>query len=310
MASLDILFAGSGEFALPSLQAILRAGHNVPLVISQPDRPAGRGRKMTPTPIAEFALESGLPLVRTANINQLVLPPADVLLVIAFGQKIAPQVVDHPRLGGINLHASLLPRHRGAAPIQWAILSGDTVTGNSVIRLAPRMDAGAVLAQSRLAIRELETAGELHDRLALDGAALVLRVLADLAVGAAEERPQDESLATLAPRLTHDAGRIDWSRPATAIANQIRGLYPWPACHVRLLQPSGKEAGRLVLVRARPVGAATAAPGVIDQAGLVAAGEGTGLEIVELQPAGRHRMSLAAFRNGHPWQAGMRLESL
>lgn len=310
MASLDILFAGSGEFGLPALQALLRAGHNVPLVLSQPDRPAGRGRKLTPTPIAQFAMESGLQLVRAANINELSLPPADVLLVIAFGQKIAPRVVDHPRLGSINLHASLLPRHRGAAPINWAILSGDTVTGNSVIRLAQKMDAGAVLAQSRLAMREMETAGELHDRLAIDGAALVLRALADLASGTADEQAQDEARATLAPKLTHDAGRIDWYRPAAVIANQIRGLYPWPGCHVRLVDAAGQQRGQATLVRARPILEAPGVPGVIDGGGLVGAGDGAAIQVVEIQPAGRNRMSLTAFRNGHPWEPGMRLESL
>ena len=165
-APLQIIFAGSGEFGLPALQALLQAGHNLKHVYSQPDRPAGRGKKLTPTPISQFCLDHHLPLTRTDNINAETLPPADALVVIAFGQKIAPHVVDHAPLGAVNLHASLLPKYRGAAPIHRAILAGETVTGNSVIRLAQKMDAGALLGQSRLQIGQTETVGELHDRLA------------------------------------------------------------------------------------------------------------------------------------------------
>src|SRR5688572_15535871 len=180
---LRIIFAGSGEFGAPTLSALMDAGHEIVQVVSQPDRPAGRGRALTPTPIANLALSRGLPLIRTDNINNESLPPADLMVVIAFGQKVAPHVVDHPRLGSVNLHASRLPKCRGAAPINWAILSGETHTGNSVIRLAEKMDAGAVLGMSRLEIGELETAGELHDRLAADGAPLMLRVVESLANG-------------------------------------------------------------------------------------------------------------------------------
>src|SRR3954470_20693861 len=154
---LKLIFAGAGEFGLPTLRALLDAGHEIVQVVSQPDRPAGRGRKLTPTPIAQFALERGLPLLRTANINAEPLPAADVMVVIAFGQKIAENVVHHARLGSLNLHASRLPKFRGAAPINAAILAGETVTGNSVIRLAQKMDAGAILGQSMLEIGELET---------------------------------------------------------------------------------------------------------------------------------------------------------
>src|SRR5215208_5322797 len=168
--ALKILFAGSGEFGAPSLDAVMRAGHDIAAVISQPDRPAGRGKQLTPTPMARVAEERGLRVVKTANINEEKLDAADLLVVIAFGQKIAPHVVNHARLGSMNLHASLLPRYRGAAPINWSIVNGERVTGNSIIRLAQKMDAGAILGQSEVQIGELETAGELHDRLAVDGA--------------------------------------------------------------------------------------------------------------------------------------------
>src|SRR5436305_11579676 len=202
MSSLNLIFCGSGEFGLPNFAGLLRSGHRIVQVISQPDRPAGRGRELTPTPISQAALAADLPLIRTADINSETLPPADLMLVIAFGQKIADAVVNHPRLGSINLHASQLPKYRGAAPINWAIINGEPTSGNSIIRLAQRMDAGAVLAQSEVPIGETETAGELHDRLARDGASLSLRVIEDLARSSAIETIQDESLATLSPKLS------------------------------------------------------------------------------------------------------------
>jgi methionyl-tRNA formyltransferase len=299
--ALRILFAGSGEFGAPSLDALMSAGHEIVQVISQPDRPAGRGRELTPTPIARLAEERKLRMLKTANINEEKLDSADLLVVIAFGQKIAPEVVNHARLGSVNLHASLLPKYRGAAPINWAIICGEERTGNSVIRLAQRMDGGAVLGQSEVSIGELETAGELHDRLAVDGAELLVRVVGELERGKAIERAQDEKLATPAPKLNREAARIDWKANAREIVRKIRGMYPWPGCRVR----AGKE---FTLVRARASDAAGEA-GVIGTDGLVGAGNGS-VEIVEVQPEGKRPMSLVAYRNGHPWEPGMRVESL
>ena len=305
---LRVIFASSGEFGLPTLRALLDSGHEIVRVITQPDRPAGRGRTLTPTPIGSFATSHSLPLLKTANINTEPLPPADVMVVIAFGQKIAPHVVDHPRLGSVNLHASILPKYRGAAPINWAIIRGETVTGNSVIRLAEKMDAGAVLGTSSLQIGETETAGELHDRLAQDGAPLVLRVLEQMATGTAVETPQDEAQATLAPKLSRESAKLDFTKPAMEIANQIRGMYPWPACRVRLLDAGGTEVAKLTLVwcLAMP-GDVRGEPGAIWSNGGIVVGDGL-LAVGELQPEGKRPMSLAAFRNGHRWEAGMRLE--
>jgi len=303
-----IIFAGAGEFGLPTLRALIEAGHEVVRVYSQVDRPAGRGRKLTPTPIAQFAIEKGLDVVRTADINAESLPPADLLVVIAFGQKIAESVATHPRLGAVNLHSSRLPKFRGAAPINWAILAGETVTGNSVIRLAQRMDAGAILGQSELAIGELETAGELHDRLAADGAPLMLRVIEELATGRAVETVQDESKATRALKLSREATAIDWAKPAEALARHVRGMYPWPGCRVSLQDAGGAELNRVTLVRARAVGGSGKA-GVITTSGAIGTGEGL-LEVVEVQPEGKRAMELAAYRNGHKWEAGMRVASI
>jgi methionyl-tRNA formyltransferase len=311
MAPLRIIFAGSGEFGLPTLGALLEGGHEIVQVVSQPDRPAGRGRKLTPTAVAQLGIDRGLPLIRTDDINGESLPPADVMVVIAFGQKIGERQVQHPRLGSVNLHASLLPKYRGAAPINWAIIDGERVTGNSVIRLASKMDAGAVLGQSRVEIGELETAGELHDRLAVDGAPLVLRVVEALANGTAVEMPQDDSQATLARKLSRESAAIDWTAPSVRIARRIRGLYPWPGCRVRIGDAAGAELARATLVRAR-AGRGEGSrwePGEIMIDGLVAGGDG-GVEIVEIQPEGKRPMPLAAYRNGHPWQPGMRLESI
>lgn len=312
MSDLRIIFAGSGEFGLPTLRALLEAGYPVIQVISQPDRPAGRGRELTPTPVARFALDRGLNVLRTADINRESLPPADVMVVIAFGQKIADHQVRHPRLGSVNLHASRLPKYRGAAPINWAIINGETVSGNSVIRLAQRMDAGAILGQSELTIGDLETAGELHDRLSADGGPLVLRVLDDLARGRAVETQQDAAQATVAPKLSRESAVLDWSRPAAELAARVRGLYPWPGCRVRLCDAAGTEVGRLRLVRARPVAGDEAPrwePGEVMSDGFVRAGDG-GLELVEVQPDGRTPMPLADYRRGRPWMPGMRLESV
>lgn len=303
---LTILFAGSGAFGDPTLRALVAAGHRLAHVYTQPDRPAGRGKKLTPTPIAALATALGLPLTRTDNLNVEPLPPADLLVVIAFGQKIADAVVHHPRLGSVNLHASILPRYRGAAPINWAMLNGDPVAGNSVIRLAAKMDAGPVLAQSSLPIGDAETAGELHDRLAADGAPLIARVLHDLAVGTAVETEQNHALATLAPKLSRATATLDWSQPAPVVARRINGLSPWPGCRVKLMDGTA-ELAALTLLRARPLLVdSTSPPGTLTDAGTLATAAGT-LDLLQLQPDGKRPMTLLEFRNGRPWRPGLQL---
>ncbi len=311
LQSIKILFAGAGEFGAPTLSHLLDQGADVVRVYTQPDRPAGRGKKLTPTPIAQLAMERGLDLLRTVDINAEQLPAADVMVVIAFGQKIAPSVVDHPKFGSINLHASLLPKYRGAAPIHWARMSGERITGNSIIRLASKMDAGAILAQSRIDIGETETTGELHDRLAHDGAPLVEKVLLQLKSGSQTEAEQDHSQATLAPKLTREHTAIAWSNPAQKICDQIHGLYPWPGCRVRLIDDHECEIARLTLVRARTVDRerGDGFVGIIDDLGHIGAADRM-IEIIEVQPEGKRPMTLKQFRNGHPWNAEMRLESI
>jgi methionyl-tRNA formyltransferase len=306
-----IIFTGSGEFGLPSLAALVRQGYEIAAVFTQKSRPAGRGRKLTPTPVGEFAAKNTLPFIETENLNAEKLPPADVMVVIAFGQKLGEATVNSPRLGSVNLHASLLPKYRGAAPINWAIVRGESETGNSIIRMAQKMDAGAILAQCRLKIGETETAGELHDRLATGGAELMAKTLEDLEAGRAREAPQDDSKATLAPKLSRESARIDWNAPAGEVGRKIRGFYPWPGCRVRLVDAAGTEASRLTLVRASPVhgeGSRWQA-GEISLSGDVSCGDGA-LEMLELQPDGKRVMSLTDYRRGHSWMPGMRLESV
>jgi methionyl-tRNA formyltransferase len=306
-----LIFAGGGAFGLPTLQRLLEAGYPIVQVVTQPDRPAGRGRKLAATPVAELAQQHRLPLLRTPDINRQTLADADLLLVIAFGQKISQSIIHRPPLGSLNLHASLLPQYRGAAPIHWAIIRGETFTGNSIIRLAERMDAGAVLGQSRLEIGEVETTGELHDRLAIDGAGLVLRVIEQLAAGTAREQPQEEALATLAPKLHRSDAHLDWTRPAGEIARRIRGLSPWPGCHVHLTPADAPPAPplRLSLLRARAVAATgDAPPGQIDPAGHIATAHGA-VELLDVQPEGKRPMPMPAYRNGHPWPIGASIES-
>lgn len=308
---MNILFAGAGEFGAPTLRRLVEAGANVVRVYTQPDRPAGRGKKLTPSPLGHVALELGVEVVRTPAINmEADLPASDAMVVIAFGQKISPHVVNKPRFGAINLHASLLPKYRGAAPINWALIRGETTVGNSIIRLADKMDAGAVLGQSSIPVHELETAGEVHDRLAIDGAPLVERVLTELREGRAVETEQEHDKATLAPKLSREQTALDWSLPAHVLCRSILGLYPWPGCRVRLIDGQENEIARLTLVRARTIETPRSGfVGIIDEHGHVGAGDHM-IEIVSLQPEGKRPMTLKEFRNGHRWEAGMRLESI
>ena len=296
---------------MPTLQALLEAGQEIVAVYTQPERWAGRGRTLTPTPIARFVQGRAARLIQTPNVNDETLPPADLMIVIAFGQKIAPAAANHPRLGSVNLHASRLPKFRGAAPINWAILRGESETGNSIIRLAARMDAGAILAQSRVSIGDIETAGELHDRLAVEGARLMLQTADDLQAGRAVENSQDERLATLAPKLSREFSRIDWAVGAVEIARKIRGLYPWPGCRVRLLDAVGVEIARLTLVRARAAEGEGPRwrPGEITIAGQIACGD-EAVEILEIQPDGKRPMSVSDYRRGNAWMPGMKLEAV
>ena len=297
-----VFFLGSSEFGLPTLQR-LRSEFEVVGVGSQPPRPRGRNRIVIPTPIAEWASDAGVPLIESGDINaEAALVDAlnpDVLVVIAFGQKLLPAFIGD-RLA-INLHASLLPRWRGAAPINWAIMSGDVETGNSVITLADRMDAGDVLAQEATPIGPLETAGELHDRLAASGPDLIMAVLRDHERGCLAPRPQDASAVTTAPQLSRADARLDLFCEAEEVAARIRGLSPWPGCHVRLDGVDCK------LLRAEASSEDSARLGAVGRDGLIGLRQGS-VRILEIQPAGGRVMDWHSFIAGHQIQDGAQCE--
>jgi len=315
-----IVFMGSGEFGLPTLTALCDA-HDVRLVITQPDRPAGRKRAMTPTPIGAFAAERGLPLLKPPRVNhEDVLAAvreaeADANVVVAFGQKVGDALIDSPKHGRVatmNLHASLLPKFRGAAPINWAMVRGETITGNTVFSLVDKMDAGDMLGQQTTSIDPTETAGELHDRLAAMGPELILRTLSDLDAGALKPMPQDESAVTLAPKLSKDDGVIDFTTDAQTVRCRVHGLTPWPGVTSWWSLSPISERHRLIVkrVEALPERGTQAEPGAVidEQSGVVATGQGA-VRMLEVQPPGKRVMSWADFVHGHPVAKGARFYS-
>ncbi len=316
--SLRVAFLGTPSFAVPTLEAILRAGYQVVGVATQPDRPAGRGGKATrPPAVKEAALEHGLPLWQgdrdeaRSSLGRLIrVWGADVAVVVAYGVLLPREVLAAPRLGCINLHASLLPDYRGAAPIQRALMDGRTITGVSVIQMDEGMDTGDILAQREIEISSDDTAGSLHDRLSTIGADLVVHVLDLLARGSAAPRPQPGGPRPTAPRLTPEDEVVDWNRSAQDIALKVRALDPTPGAHtvfrgerVKLwkVEPAPGPAGRT------PAGRAPVRPGEVVSAGeeglVVATGRGL-LTLGLVQPAGRARMSGSAFVNGYRVKPG------
>jgi len=309
-----ILFFGSGEFGLPTLQRLC-AEHEVLAVVTQPDRPAGRKQKLTPTPIARWAQANALTVHKAADVNtdafvkQVAGDQPDASVVIAFGQKLSPALVEAMGRLAVNLHASLLPKFRGAAPINWAMIRGEARTGVSVIGLAQRMDAGPIYATDALDIDPEETAGELHDRLAKLGPDAVCRVLDDLARDTLDPLEQDEAQATKAPKLRKADGTVDFSLPADAVRCRVHGLTPWPGCRVRWRQADGGDGGMLMLRRVRageprPQGLE---PGTVGEGGAVAAADAW-VQLREVQAPGGKPMPIDAFLRGHALQAGDRLE--
>ncbi len=303
-----LVFFGSGEFGLPTLSRLAER-HDIAAIVTQPDRPAGRGKKLTPTPIAAWAEAAGLEALRVESVNvpevreHLRGLRADAFVVIAFGQKLKRRLLEGNF--AINLHGSLLPRWRGAAPIHHAILAGDAEAGNSVIALASRMDAGEIYAQSHHAIDATWTAGDLHDILAADGPDLVERVLADFAAEKLHPREQDESQVTLATRLSKEDGWVCFDAAAEEAARRINGLSPWPAVTAHLGELP------LKLLRAKPLEADAeqgSDPGAIDSVGIVACARGS-LQLLEVQPPGKRAMPFVDFARGHAIESGARLRS-
>ncbi len=309
MRELRIAFAGTGTFAVPVLTALAKEYPPV-LVITQPDRPAGRGLKSQPPPVKLAAAEMGLPVFQPASINapdsveKLRELNLDLLVVAAYGQILKKRVLELPRLGCVNVHASLLPKYRGAAPVAWAILHGESITGVTVFLMDEGMDTGPILLQRPVEIRPEETRGELEARLAEVGGELVVKAVADYAAGKLVPKPQPRE-GTRAPLLKKDLGQIDWSWPATKVHNWIRGLNPWPGAFTSF---RGKKL-RLLRSRLAAAGSPTSPPGsILPERGrlVVACGEGA-VELLEVQLAGKRRLSGRDFLNGYRPAPGERL---
>jgi methionyl-tRNA formyltransferase len=306
------IFFGTPQLAVPSLEALAEMGEIV-RVICQPDKKAGRGMKLRPPPVKARALELGLSVdqptkVKTPELAEsLAALKADVALVVAYGRILPKAVLDAPRRGCVNVHASILPRWRGAAPIQWAVVHGDRKTGVCLMEMDESMDTGPVIAMRKTPIDPDETAGELGARLSLLGAEIVRASLSDYVEGAIGSTPQDHSCATYAPLLKKDDGRIDWLRPARMVHDRVRGMHPWPGAFTEL------DGARVLIHRTevRIEERTLAEPGTIVRAdgevGIeVACGQGL-IAIRELQLEGKKRMSAGELLAGRRWEPGMHL---
>lgn len=309
---LRLAFFGTPEAAVPSLERLAGASHDIALVVTQPDRPKGRGYEPAPSPVKQAALARGLAVLEPLKIRQpefidtLRGLSLEAMVVVAYGKIIPQAIIDIPPLGIVNVHFSLLPAYRGAAPVEWAVANGETRTGVTTMRIDAGLDTGDILLQRETGIGPEETAAELTRRLALMGADLLVETLDGLRAGTLTPRPQDHARATYAPMLTKEDGRIDWSWPAAKIHNRVRGFQPWPGAYCLFR-------GRLLhLWRTRPATESVSGPpGTLHPARrrlLVACGGDTALELIELQLEGRKRLSVEAFLAGQRVVERERLE--
>jgi methionyl-tRNA formyltransferase len=319
-----LVMMGTGTFAEPTFQALLAASHPVVGLVTQPDRPAGQERGSTRQigrSLKAMAVERNIPVLQPESINApegsaaLRAFQPDLLVVAAYGQILSKEVLAVPPLGGINVHASLLPKYRGAAPVAWAIYQGETRTGVTIIKMSIHLDAGDILAQEAVEIGAEETAGELEVRLAAVGGRLAARVVDQIAAGTAHGIKQDKTEASKAPKLTKEDGLIDWSRSARQVCNQIRAMQPWPTAYT-YWHRQGHPPLRLIIHKATwrdVIPGAAVPPGQIivqPEEGsrlLVAAGSASQVEILVLQPAGKKRMAATEFLRGHRPEPGDRL---
>ncbi len=296
-----VVFLGTPEFAVPSLQT-LASEHDVAAVFTQPDRPKGRGNRVAESPVKIAAKGLGIPIHQPERIRRAPAPEllgsfaADLMVVVGYGQIIPQNIIDLPRHGILNVHASLLPRYRGAAPIQWAIANGETRTGVTIMQIDAGLDTGAILLAHLVGIEPDETAPELSARLAPIGAELLLQAIRQLETGTIRRTQQNEAEATLAPILKKEDGLIDWSRPAREIYNRLRGFTPWPGAYTFF------RGAQLSVLRARPAESLSLAPGLLQAENrrlFATCGADTSLELMEVQPAGKNRMTAEAFLNGY-----------
>jgi methionyl-tRNA formyltransferase len=308
---MKLVFCGTPEFAVPTLEGVLKAGHEVVLVVTQPDRAAGRGMEMQAPPVKRVAIERGLAVVQPEKIKnnaefraQLEGIQPDAILVVAYGRIIPQWMLELPRFGNINLHGSLLPKYRGAAPIQWAVANGEAVTGVTTMRLDAGLDTGDMLLAQVCPIGQEETAIDVYGCLAPVGADLMVETLLQLEEGRLFPQKQDHSLATLAPILTREDGAIDFSRTAQQIYDRWRGFQPWPGAHTML---RGKK---LIVQKMHVAGGSEVEAGVIKVQGdalLVGCAGGRLLCLDEVQMEGKRRMGAAEFLRGNQVRSGERL---
>jgi methionyl-tRNA formyltransferase len=306
----DLVFCGTPNFAVPTLEKLVEAGFGVRLVITQPDRPKGRGLELVSSPVKNAAIRLGLPIYQPEKIKQneelrtklLEIAPA-AIIVVGYGRIIPPWMLELPKYGNINLHASLLPKYRGAAPIQWAIANGETVTGVTTMRIDEGLDTGDILLQQELAISPEDTTETLAPRLAALGAELMIETLRGLEGGTIHPEPQNDAQATLAPVLKKEDGRIDFRRIANEIYNRMRGFQPWPGAFTTF---RGKN---LNVTAARPASTQVSEAQLLVNDGrlFVGCGESSFLELLEVQPEGKKRISARDFVHGYRPQAGERL---
>jgi methionyl-tRNA formyltransferase len=316
-----IVMMGTGGFAEPTFVALLEEPHEVVGLFTQPDRPTGKERGSTRQvgrSLKDAAIERGIPVLQPESVNtpegvaSLRAVRPELLVVAAYGQILSNDVLASATHGGINVHASLLPKYRGAAPIHWAIYHGEKQSGVTIIRMSIHLDAGDMLAQDAVDILPDETAGELEARLGPLGAKLATKIVNRIAAGEnIAGVKQDRNLVTRAPKLTKEHGLIDWTRPAEAVCNHIRAMQPWPTAYTFLHRP-GQPPLRLIVLKARASGRASSRPGLVcTDAALkqlfVESGQGSAMEIVELQPAGKRRMAAAEFLRGNTLPEGSRM---
>jgi methionyl-tRNA formyltransferase len=308
--SLNLIFCGTPRFAVPTLEKLITSGFAVSLVVTQPDRPRGRGLALAPSPVKARAVELGLSITQPDKIKNnpefqslLSSLSPEAIIVVGYGRMIPQWMLDLPQLGNINLHASLLPKYRGAAPIQWAIARGESVTGVTTMHIDSGLDTGDILLQKEVTIAPEDNAETLSPRLAALGAALMVETLHGLQTGDVHPSPQHNATATLAPILTREDGRIDFHRSAYEICNRLRGFQPWPGAFTTF------RGRNLQICAAKPMQNAIA-PGELAVHGnclLAGSGESTAVELLELQPEGKKRMPVRDFIHGYHPTTGEKL---
>lgn len=302
-----VVFMGTPDFAVPSLEMLVAAGHQVCGVFSQPDKPVGRHQnKLQPPPVKVCAMEHGIPVFQPATLRdgtaleQVKELAPELIVVAAYGKLLPDELLALPPKGCINVHSSLLPKYRGAAPINWVVVNGETETGVTIMDMAHELDAGDIIAQVKTEIGPDELVGGLYHRLARMGGALLTQVVEQLADGTAVRTPQDPAGVTYAPMLSRQLSPVDWTRPARAIHNQIRGLNPWPAASTDVISSGTVKLFRSAVLEQEtaqvPGSIVAASPAGID----IACGDGKVLRILELQAPGSRRMAAADYLRGHP----------